>query len=93
MWVGGTSCSTLFLDVGFVDLGVGIVSLLSVHIEEEVVLSIGCRCDVDVGPTVVDVHDVVDDIGAISLCARFSSCTHSCVGCPRGDILLAPIGI
>ena len=56
--VGGTSCSTLFLDVGFVDLGVGIVSLLSVHIEEEVVLRIGCRCDVDVGPT--QLSDLVD---------------------------------
>ena len=59
--------SALFLNVGFVDFGVGVVTFLSVHIEEEIVLGIGRRCDVNVSTAVVDMHDVVDNIGAIGI--------------------------
>ena len=61
--------------------------LLSVHIEKEVVLGVRGACYVDVSPTVVDMHDVVDDVSAITG-THLACSSNSCIGNATCDVLV-----
>jgi hypothetical protein len=43
-------------------------------VENKVVLTVGRRSDVDVGPRMVDVHNVVYDLGCLLVQARLRIC-------------------